>query len=205
MQLLLWATSNLYVSVPLLVVAIFILRELLFASIKRFYIVYYALLFPGVVLHEFAHLLACILVGAKVTDVEFFSPTGGHVTHLKPKLKKIGTFVISLFPLIIGTLLIILLLPYIKSDDLSVLGIFLKVIIFYLLTTVTITMFPSSKDFSNAWFLYIIIAASTLTASYFLKIPNIYGREIIYFLLSCLAIVALANLIFLIMRKFFRR
>jgi len=52
-------------------------------------IVYYLILFPGVVLHELSHLLFCLLTGTKITDVSLFFPQRkedgslelGHVAH----------------------------------------------------------------------------------------------------------------------------
>lgn len=205
MQSLLWAANNLYISAPVLIILIFILREILFAHAKKFYAVYYSLLFPGVVLHETSHMIACLLVGAKITDVEFFSKTGGHVAHMKPKLKYVGTFIISLFPLITGSAIIILLLPYLNLSHFNIQTVLIDIIIFYLLTTVTITMFPSSKDFSNAWFLYIIVIAGLLLVSYFLRVPTRYTSEIIYFLLACVGILTVAWIILYLLGNPFKK
>lgn len=194
MQLLLWAQNNLYLSVPILIVLIFISRETLFFRIKRYYLVYYALLFPGVVIHEFSHLLACWLTGAKIKDVEFFSASGGHVTHSKPRLKYVGMFLISLFPLLVGIALIFLLLPVLTATLNGPLAVFLKVIVFYLLTTVIITMFPSTKDFTNALFAYTLLIPVTLLSLYVLRSLITFGSGIVSFLLLCVGILIAANL-----------
>jgi hypothetical protein len=55
----------------------------------------HALLFPGVLFHEFAHYASCKLVGVQVTKVKFTS-----VTHSRPDPWK--AFVISFAPFLVG-------------------------------------------------------------------------------------------------------
>lgn len=60
--------------------------------------------FPGVVVHELAHYLACRLVGVAVYEVCYFrfgSP-GGYVTH-EPTSKWLHTVVVSTAPLVLNT------------------------------------------------------------------------------------------------------
>ncbi|MEI7857896.1 MAG: metalloprotease family protein [Methanomicrobiales archaeon] len=60
---------------------------------------YYILRFPGVVVHECAHILGCLLTGAKIRNVVFFSKEGGSVTYSRPVIPVIGDVVISTAPL----------------------------------------------------------------------------------------------------------
>ncbi|MFA4848999.1 MAG: metalloprotease family protein [Methanoregula sp.] len=60
---------------------------------------YYILRAPGVVVHECAHMLGCMLTGAKIRNVVLFSKEGGSVTYNPPVIPVIGNVVISTAPL----------------------------------------------------------------------------------------------------------
>jgi hypothetical protein len=60
---------------------------------------YYILRAPGVVVHESAHVLGCLLTGAKIRNVVLFSKEGGSVTYNPPVIPVIGNVVISTAPL----------------------------------------------------------------------------------------------------------
>jgi len=60
---------------------------------------YYFLRAPGVVVHECAHVLGCLITGAKIRKVVLFSKGGGSVTHSPPLIPVIGDVVISTAPL----------------------------------------------------------------------------------------------------------
>jgi len=61
-------------------------------------VIWYAMA-PGVVVHELSHLVACSLTGAKVRRVVLFGPSGGSVTHTKPRMPILGQPLISLAPI----------------------------------------------------------------------------------------------------------
>lgn len=69
---------------------------------------YYILRFPGVVVHECAHVLGCLLTGAKIRNIVLFSKEGGSVTHTAPVIPVIGDVVISTAPLFCIPLLLTL-------------------------------------------------------------------------------------------------
>jgi len=54
---------------------------------------------PGVVLHESAHIIGCLITGARIHHVVLFSKDGGSVTYARPKLPYIGDVIISTAPL----------------------------------------------------------------------------------------------------------
>lgn len=54
------------------------------------------LFFPGIVLHECAHALACLIFGVKIKKIKFIDKSGGYVVHEDSKDYKI--IIISLFP-----------------------------------------------------------------------------------------------------------
>jgi hypothetical protein len=60
---------------------------------------YYLVRAPGVIVHECSHILGCILTGARITDVVFFSQEGGSVTYTRPKIPVLGDVIISSAPL----------------------------------------------------------------------------------------------------------
>ena len=61
--------------------------------------IYYLIRAPGVVLHECSHILGCILTGAKIQKVVFFSEEGGSVAYARPLLPWLGDVIISTAPL----------------------------------------------------------------------------------------------------------
>jgi hypothetical protein len=54
---------------------------------------------PGVIVHECSHILGCLITGAKVKKVVFFSEQGGSVTYTSSKIPYLGDVVISTAPL----------------------------------------------------------------------------------------------------------
>lgn len=60
---------------------------------------YLAVAAPGIVVHECAHVLGCILTGAQITKIVLLSRGGGSVSYTKPKIPVIGNVIISTVPL----------------------------------------------------------------------------------------------------------
>ena len=60
---------------------------------------FFVLAFPGILVHELSHVIGCLIMGAKVTNLSLFEPQGGYVTHGEPKIPIIGKPVISFAPL----------------------------------------------------------------------------------------------------------
>jgi hypothetical protein len=60
---------------------------------------YYFIRAPGVIVHECSHILGCLITGAKVKKVVFFSQKGGSVTYTASKIPYLGDVVISAAPL----------------------------------------------------------------------------------------------------------
>jgi hypothetical protein len=73
--------------------------DILWAQALPVRMLYYILRFPGVVLHECTHMLGCLLTGAKIRNIVFFSKEGGSVTHTAPVIPFVGDVVISTAPL----------------------------------------------------------------------------------------------------------
>jgi hypothetical protein len=61
--------------------------------------IYLFIRLPGVVLHECAHIIGCLLTGARIRNVVLFSKDGGLVIYSRPVLPYIGDMIISTAPL----------------------------------------------------------------------------------------------------------
>ncbi len=60
---------------------------------------YQLMVFVGVLVHEFSHALGCLISGAKIEEISFFSSKGSYVKHGKSKLPFVGSFLISFAPI----------------------------------------------------------------------------------------------------------
>lgn len=61
--------------------------------------IYLFIRLPGVVLHECAHIIGCLVTGARIRKLVLFSKDGGSVTYSHPLLPYIGDVIISTAPL----------------------------------------------------------------------------------------------------------
>jgi hypothetical protein len=82
------------------VIAISMALDVLWARVTPLRSLYYAMRAPGVIVHECSHILGCVITGAKIQNVVFFSEEGGSVTHTPSKIPYIGNVVISTAPLV---------------------------------------------------------------------------------------------------------
>ncbi|MFC1889763.1 M50 family metallopeptidase [Thermodesulfobacteriota bacterium] len=57
-------------------------------------------LWPGVVIHEMSHAVACLITGAKIHEIKFFKAGGGYVIHEPSRIPVLGRIAISLAPLV---------------------------------------------------------------------------------------------------------
>jgi ABC-type multidrug transport system fused ATPase/permease subunit len=63
--------------------------------------VYQLISAPGVVVHECAHVLGCLITGARIKKVVLFSGGGGSVTYQPPPVPLLGNIIISTAPLFV--------------------------------------------------------------------------------------------------------
>ena len=82
------------------VIAISFALDILWAQVMPLRSLYYAIRAPGVIVHECSHILGCIITGAKIKKIVFFSEEGGSVTYTSSKIPYIGDVVISSAPLV---------------------------------------------------------------------------------------------------------
>lgn len=81
----------------------------LWAAALPLRVIYLTVRFPGVVLHECAHIIGCVCTGARIRNIVLFSKDGGSVTYTRSKLPYIGDVIISTAPLFVLPLALSLL------------------------------------------------------------------------------------------------
>jgi len=200
-----WAQNNSLILFILLIIAIYLLKELLIVQLRRRKFIFYALLYPGVILHEFGHLVGCKLSGARVRSVKFVSSQGGEVVHESSKIPVFGNFIISVFPLIFGIILTYLIVLLVKSNlpDLSLAAFWIvKVLGYYLIIAILLTMFPSFQDIKNAPLIYLLVVGLTILVI----LKTNWGvwqflNTTMYFCALCLVVVNLIMLTFQIFQR----
>ncbi|MDH4358929.1 MAG: hypothetical protein OEV37_03285 [Candidatus Berkelbacteria bacterium] len=168
-----WAqSSQIYTGKPaiLIIIALFLVyffKEILLKQLSSKSTIFYAVLFPGVILHELSHIAGCAITFTKISSFKLFSKTGGFVKHEAPKLPVLGILIISIAPLASGLAVVYFILIK-KFADFNLSGlnsankVFATLFFFYLIITVVLTMLPSYEDFQNAFISYFILAISLI-------------------------------------------
>jgi len=89
----------LVIATGIVVMLISMALDFLWAQAMPVRVFYYIIKAPGVIIHECAHVLGCLITGATIKKVVLFSREGGSVTHTSPKIPYLGEVVISTAPL----------------------------------------------------------------------------------------------------------
>ncbi|MFH0906488.1 MAG: hypothetical protein V1824_04080 [archaeon] len=148
------------------------------------------LFFPGIIIHELAHIIACLILGVKIHSVNLLSFDGGYVAHEESKSYK--TVVIALFPFIFNILIAILIgayLVYIENN-------YIKGILSWIAISSLFYAFPSSQDSANVyesikrsytkrqsiimWFIKIMLLPITILILVFSFLIKIMDKLIIF-------------------------
>ncbi|HUY88966.1 MAG TPA: hypothetical protein VMV10_09550 [Pirellulales bacterium] len=111
------------------------------------------LTFPGVIVHEAAHMLFCKLRGVAVFDVCFFRSgnPSGYVVHEPPK-DFLSAFLISIGPLFVNSLLCVFFcFPSSFTEKLGGRSDFLSGFLFWVGVSIGMHAFPSDLDVGNLW------------------------------------------------------
>ena len=109
--------------------------------------------FPGVIVHEAAHMLFCRLRGVAVLDVCFFrvGNPAGYVVHEEAK-DFTSSFLITIGPFIVNTLVCLLLcLPAFAPVRLYDLADPLSYVLIWLGVSIGAHAFPSTGDAQGLW------------------------------------------------------
>lgn len=83
----------------LLVMGLSRLLDHIWAHVLRFRWLYVLVSAPGVVVHECAHIIGCLVTGAKIKKVVLVSKEGGMVSYTQPAIPVLGNVIISTAPL----------------------------------------------------------------------------------------------------------
>jgi len=165
-QLSHWAQNNATVFILLSLSLIYVFKEILLKQLSSSKAIYYAVLFPGVLIHEISHLSACAITLTKVNSFKLFSTSGGYVRHETPKIPVIGILFISIAPLVCGLALVYLIVNYklnvIGVSGLTAINFLLNAFYIYVLLAIVLTMLPSFEDIKNSFYSLIIIVALSL-------------------------------------------
>lgn len=102
------------------------------------------LLYPGVIVHEFSHVFACLFLGAKIAKVSF-GINESYVKH--DKVTPVKMALISLAPFYIGLLISILFLFLVNRT--AFIEWFIFLIINYLVFATLFYSIPSEQDMKN--------------------------------------------------------
>jgi hypothetical protein len=157
-------------------------------------------LFPGVVIHELAHTLGCLVTGARIHKITFFSKTGGMVVHEGGRFGIVGNFIISIFPFVIGVLILVNILHFFTSET-----TFQQAILSYAFISVFISMFPSFQDIKNASSAYFAVLIALIA------LAIVYGKLLvlpdtsIYLMGLCLTLLIVVNLALAVFNLVFSR
>jgi len=95
-----------------------------------------------------------LITFTRVRDIKLFSKSGGFVEHEKSKIPFVGNFLISIAPLLIGSVGIYYLSNQIPNNLELIVTSSKSIIIFYFLISILITFFPSRQDVYNSPLLY---------------------------------------------------
>lgn len=136
---------------------------------KKLFIIKNLLFFPGFIFHELSHLLFIFLTHAELSKFNI-EESKISIEYNNSKNSFAQNYLINISPFIINNILIIFLLIYLQID----------LLLFYIISCLFITSFPSSKDFynikrknnSNSYCFNILIPFSI-----FLKYINIYNID----------------------------
>lgn len=112
------------------------------------------LTFPGVILHELAHKIACDITGVSVYRVCYFriGNPAGYVEHAPPR-KYSQAFIIATAPFLVNSIVAILIFTLALKTPLTteIYGIKLRYILYWLGISIGMHAFPSSGDAKNLW------------------------------------------------------
>jgi hypothetical protein len=126
------------------------------------YLILRLILFPGVIVHELSHAVACLLTGTPIESMSFWTETGGNVVHHKPKLAVFTQPIISFAPFPVGIASLLFLSNYITG--VHWIATFLSI---FLMVSIAGTLAPSKTDFVGAIEgTLVLLAIFTATAIY---------------------------------------
>jgi len=186
--------SSIYYLVGLFL-AFIILREILIRQTASFPLIYYLILFPGVIVHELSHTLACFITFTPIKSLKLFSKSGGFVLHQKPRFLFVSFF-ISAAPVICGLAILYFSFHFLQNQyELKQINI-TTFFLFYLISSVLITMLPSRQDVLSATSVYIAIIVIAVSYFFLSSDKSVFNKIDIGLLVSLVILIILNVLVF---------
>lgn len=112
------------------------------------------LTFPGVIIHEFAHMFFCLATGTRVSKVRFFrlGNPAGYVIHEHPS-SAWRTILIGVGPFLVNTVLgfLIALSAFLLRSNGTTTSTVLYAVLIWLAVSVAMHSFPSTGDAKGIW------------------------------------------------------
>jgi len=134
------------------------------------------LLFPGTVVHELSHLFTAEILGVRTGKLTLV-PEGIQHEEIQTgsvAIAKTGPFrrsVIGLAPLIVG-MLAVATLTYLYANDVFVKNNIVITLYYYLLFSISNSMFPSAVDMAGVWQLMVTILIIAIGAGIRIVLPE---------------------------------
>lgn len=175
------------------------LRFWLFRLSSQKPLAYYLILFPGVIIHELSHVLACLITFTRIKTLKLFSKNGGFVIHNKPRFLAVS-FIISIAPFITGLSVLFITMRYLSSQGISSLVNITGLFMLYFLSSIIITMLPSRQDLQNAWSVYLAIIIAMICYYFLSTDRTFFWRINSLMIFSCIVLLAI-NFIFYLLNN----
>ncbi len=103
------------------------------------------LFFPGIVLHESAHAIACLFLGVPIKKIKFLGKKGGYVVHGDSTACNI--IIITFFPFVFNIVISLVCARVYLLTGIS----FLKLLMAWVGISALLFCVPSNKDAKNAF------------------------------------------------------
>jgi len=155
----------------LMVMGLSRLLDHIWARVLRFSWLYFIVSAPGVVVHECAHIIGCLVTGAKIKKVVLISKEGGMVSYAPPAIPLFGNVIISTAPLFFLPLVLAALTWFFGtyagcafSSAIPALDSFASV--YSLVVTIGQTLYQNLFIAFNGWFLLYLYLVTSLVLSF---------------------------------------
>ncbi len=163
------------------------------------------LTFPGVIMHEYAHKLACEKTGVRVYEVCYFrlgNPVG-YVQHAPPRTYK-QAFLITVAPFLVNSIIAIaiFIIALMTPITFEIWKIKVRYILYWLGVSIAMHAFPSSHDAKNLWDFtwrvwkrkpYILLGLPIVALIYLANLLSYIWFDLIYALFLLISIVSLVK------------
>ncbi len=170
----------------------FILDHIWAKSLRQLWL-YLFISAPGIAIHECAHIIGCLITGAKIKKVVLLSKEGGMVSYGAPAIPVLGNVIISSAPLFI--------LPLVLAGVTWFFGTYTgctypslmlvpdtSVSVYSLIPAIGQTLYYNLIADFNGWFILYLYLVISLTLSFSPSARDLKNAFIGILLLSCVCI-----------------